>query len=113
MSGVKGRSGRKRKIRNIVKYFNDMIDLNSAKLVDITIEKALQGDREMIIYCWDRRLGKPTQQTSLDISGGEALSAAYVMNLFRMIRAERERLELEERKPTLELEEGKGENGGE
>ena len=98
MAGVVGRSGRKRKVRNIQKYFNDAIDLNSPRLIDITVQKALEGDREMIIYCWDRRLGKPQQSTNLDISGGEALTASLVANLFAMLAAKKKEMELEQQK---------------
>ena len=93
MAGVKGRSGRRRKVRNILKYFNDQVDLNSAKLIDVTIEKALEGDREMIIYCWDRRLGKPKQSTDIDITGGEELTAGLVAQLFTMLATRRKELD--------------------
>ena len=85
MAGVKGRSGRKRKIKNIQKYFNDQIDLNSPRLIDITIQKALEGDREMIIYCWDRRLGRPKQSSTVELEGGEKLSSVLVQSLFAAI----------------------------
>ena len=85
MAGVKGRSGRKRNIRNILDYFNSEVDLCSQELVDITIKKALDGDREMIIYCWDRRLGKPKQQTELTGKGGSELGEGLMVKLFQMI----------------------------
>jgi len=93
MSGKKGRSGRKRTARNIVKYFNDQIDLHSTELVDVTIQKALGGDREMIIYCWDRRAGKPTVKTDLKMEGVEMLGTGAVVKLFQLMSERKRELE--------------------
>mgnify|MGYP001590737713 CR=1 FL=1 len=90
--GVKGRSGRKKSPRNATRYFNELYDENSFELSKLTIEKALEGDRELLIYCHDRRLGKPKVQAELTGAEGEALGAGLIMKLFQMID-ERKRLQ--------------------
>lgn len=94
MSGVKGRSGRKRNPRNAMRYFNDLYDLNSFDLVKVTIEKALAGDKELLIYCHDRRLGKPKQ--AVDVSGGRDLGAGIVVELMALLTSKQK--EIEERR---------------
>lgn len=86
MSGIKGRSGRRRGIRSALHYFNQLYDTNSYELADITIQKALAGDRELLIYCHDRRLGKPKQQTELTGGEhiGEHLGAAMITEIFKV-----------------------------
>ena len=58
MSGVKGKSGRKPGIKNITQYLYKEIDNNWQELVDALLEKATNGDREALFYCFDRRIGK-------------------------------------------------------
>jgi len=102
--GKKGRSGRKRNPRNVLKYFNDQIDLNSYALVDITIQKALDGDKEMIMYCWDRRLGKAKATTDLNVDTGKGLTQAmFLMLINEGAKAEKA---FQEGKPTPLLEAG-------
>jgi len=84
MSGVKGRSGRKRNIANASKYFNELYDTCSFDLAKLTIDKALAGDRELLIYCHDRRLGKPKQST--DISLDADLPVNVIVGLLRAVR---------------------------
>lgn len=81
--GKKGRSGRKRNPRNITKYFNEVFDQNSYVLVEQLIDKAKNGDKEMLIYCFDRRLGKPKATT--EIEGGEALGAGIVLQILQLV----------------------------
>ena len=90
MAGVKGRSGRKRNPRNATRYFTELYDDNSYELAKTTIDKALSGDRELLIYCHDRRLGKPKQQTEL--TGGEKLGSGVMVEVFKAIAEERRRL---------------------
>ncbi len=52
----------------------------------------------MLIYCFDRRLGKPKAQTEIDIGGGELLGAGVVVKLFEAMAQRRRELELEYRK---------------
>ncbi len=91
MSGVKGRSGRKRDVRNIQKYFNEAFDLRSKELVEALIEKAQEGDIQSLVYVFDRRLGKPKQQT--EITGGEKLGQGAILELLKVVQEERQYIE--------------------
>ena len=96
--GVKGRSGRKKDPRGATRYFNELYDEHAFELAELTIERALNGDRELLIYCHDRRLGKPKQQTDLSIEGGEMLGGGAILELFRQLAQYRQELIAEERK---------------
>ena len=85
--GAKGRSGRKRNPRNAARYFNELYDASSFELAKVTIDKALAGDRELLIYCHDRRLGKIPQQSKVDL-GGE-ISVGTLVRLLGMIQQRR------------------------
>lgn len=74
MSGVKGKSGRKKDPKGATKYFNELYDENAFNLAEITIQKALAGDKELLIYCHDRRLGKPKLHTDITIDSDLALN---------------------------------------
>ena len=91
--GKKGRSGRKKSITTIVREAMDKNASHLPALFDKLLELALAGDREAAIYLLDRSLGKPKQDTMLDISGGEELSAGLVTQLFAMLAAKRRELE--------------------
>ena len=67
--GKKGLSGRKRSPGTVMKYLTEKIDDNWPRLVDALIEKALGGDKEMIQYCFDRRLGKPKVEIGTKVTG--------------------------------------------
>ncbi len=95
--------GRKKKATT---YFNELYDNKAWELANVTIEKALAGDREMLIYCHDRRLGKPKAVTEIDLSGGEQIGAGVVKELMTILTARWK--ELEQRK----LGEGKLIEGG-
>lgn len=104
MPGVKGKSGRKRNIRNIQKYFNQQFDLKSNELVEKLLEKAADGDRELLIYVFDRRIGKPKAQTDVNLSGMEELGAGAVAKLFMILAEKRRELEEAERPLLVEVE---------
>jgi len=97
MAGKKGRSGRKKSPRNVMRYLTECIEDNAYELAKALVDKALDGDRESLVYCFDRIGGKPQQSTNLDITGGEALTASLVVSLFAMLAAKRKELELESR----------------
>ena len=85
--GKKGLSGRKRSPGTVMKYLTEKIDDNWPRLVDALIEKALGGDKEMIQYCFDRRLGKPKVVT--EIEADEGLSkVAFIIAMKAIIEAE-------------------------
>jgi len=91
MAGVKGRSGRKKNPTNVARYLTEQIDDHWGELVDAFIQQALKGDREMLLACFDRRLGKV--KTSIELEGGQELTAAIVTRLFAVL-AEQQRARL-------------------
>ena len=99
MAGVKGRSGRKRNIRNIQKYYNEQFDLRSASLIETLLDEASKGNAAALVYAFDRRFGKPKQQTDLDL--GEGFGVGVLVKLLGMIEA-----------PRLEITEGREEQEG-
>ncbi len=108
MSGVKGRSGRRRNPRNALRYFNELYDAKSFELAEVTIEKALSGDREMLIYCHDRRMGKPKAQVDIT-SDGKELGVGIVTKIYEFMAAKRRELGSEgllQGKDTSQLGEG-------
>ena len=108
MSGVKGRSGRKRNFKNAMLYLNETLDANWFDLVDALLEKAKNGDKECLMYCFDRRLGKPTAVMGVE---GEGLSKLLFMAVLEAGAEARRMIDI----PTqdvIQLGEG-GENGQE
>lgn len=103
MSGVKGKSGRKPGIKNITQYLYKEIDNNWQELVDALLEKATNGDREALFYCFDRRIGKV--KTDIVIDGAGDIGAGVVIELLKAIAKEKspyiEPLALEQ--PTVEV----------
>lgn len=93
MTGKKGKSGRRKAPGTIVKEAYDIVDSKLPDLFEALIKKAEQGDREALIYLIDRRLGKPTQQTSLEIEGVEKLGQGTIVTLFQLLAQERARLQ--------------------
>lgn len=87
MSGVKGRSGRRKSPKNLMKYLTETIDSNSYVLVDALVNKAKQGDKDALFYLFDRRLGKPVQQTDLNLQGGEDIGVNLILKLAEMQKA--------------------------
>ena len=90
MSGVKGRSGRKKSPRDVLRYLTEEIDDNWADLVSKLIDKARDGDREALMYCFDRRLGKPKQQTEL--TGGGEVGVGLMVEILKSIQREKREL---------------------
>lgn len=75
MSGIKGKSGRKKTPSTLV---NEALNLVDQKLPDIfqaLIKRATEGDRDAQIYLIDRRLGRPKQETDLRVKGIIAFTA--------------------------------------
>jgi len=93
MSGVKGRSGRKGSYGYQLSKALRKIDIRLPELIDKLIERAMDGDREALVYLVDRRLGKPVQQTDMNLQGGEQLTAGLVTQLFTMLAARKRELE--------------------
>ena len=62
MTGVKGRSGPRKKRET---QYDDWIRANPGKIVsllEVLCDKGLDGDREAAIYVIDRVLGRPRQE---------------------------------------------------
>jgi len=71
----------------------DLIDQNLPTLFMKLIEKAHDGDREALIYLIDRRMGKPRQDTGLEISGGDDIGGGLLAQLFTIMQVKRKELE--------------------
>lgn len=87
-SGKRFRSGRKKSPRNLTRCFNDFYDENSYELILKTIQKALEGDSDLLKYCHNRRWGKPKQ--SVELEGGETLGAGMLLKVFEIIDERRQ-----------------------
>ena len=79
----KGRCGRKKSPLNVMRYLTEQIDSHWGKLVEELIKQAMNGDREALMYCFDRRLGKP--KATPEIEGGELLSTGVVLQVLQAI----------------------------
>lgn len=93
MSGKKGRSGRKKNLGTQIEESMKLLDEKLPSLILKLNELAEHGDREALIYLIDRRMGKPRQQTDLDIKGGEQIGAGTMVELFRIIAQKRAELD--------------------
>ena len=86
MSGVKGKSGRKRKSKTRSNAMHSMTLL--APIAVLTIEETIKGtnkDRlkyEAAVEVYNHNFGKPRQRTEMDITGGENLGAGLVQKIF-------------------------------
>lgn len=87
--GKPGRSGRRKKPNTIVNEAIDNLRKDLPQLFEQLRERALQGDRDSIIYLIDRAIGKPKQQTEL--TGGEEIGSSFFVALFEAIARERRR----------------------
>jgi len=57
-----GHCGRKPIAKEITLYLYSEIDKHWPDLVRTIITKAVAGDKELLQYCMDRRIGKPTNK---------------------------------------------------
>lgn len=85
MAGKPGRSGRKRNIRNIQEFYNRKFDVRSTFLIEKLLEEAEKGNATALVYAFDRRFGKPKQQTDIDLTGGDELGVGLVVELFKIL----------------------------
>jgi len=94
MAGKKGRSGRKKKPSTLVNEALDGIRQDLPELFKSLRDLAIDDkDREAAIYLIDRILGKPRQQTDIDITGGQELGAGLVVQLFKILTERQKELE--------------------
>jgi len=103
MSGKPGRSGRKRNVRNIQKYYNEQFDLRSSLLIDALLDKAESGEVTALIYAWDRRIGKPKQQTDIGLLDADQLGAGVVTRLMQILYDKSKELKEEEEAKKIAL----------
>ena len=90
MSGVKGKSGRKRNIANIQKYYNEQFDLRAPQVIERLLDEAINGKAEALIYSIDRRLGKPKITTDLNLDTGDLGKGLLLAAMTKFIEAKRE-----------------------
>ena len=94
MPGVKGKSGRKKVISTLVNEALLAVDQQLPAIFTALIKRAADGDRDAQIYLIDRRLGKPKQQTDLELKGGKELGAGMVTKIMEIAtQARREFIE--------------------
>lgn len=105
MAGKKGRSGRKKVASTIIKEAIDNDALNLPKYLEELSRKALAGNQEALQYLIDRHLGKPKQQTDLEVKGAVGLMTATEYRVLIEAVA-REKIRLESGQRPLELEIG-------
>ena len=74
MAGIKGKSGRRKTSRGTLAYFNEQFDKNSAKLIDKLFQEVMTGDKNLLIYIFDRRLGRPHQTQDLRVKAQRVFS---------------------------------------
>lgn len=75
MSGVKGKSGRKKTPTRLVNEALALVDQRLPDIFNALIKRATEGDRDAQIYLIDRRLGRPKQETDLRVKGIIAFTA--------------------------------------
>lgn len=61
MAGIKGRSGRKKVRSRLIAETLERVAQSSPQLFKKLLEKALNGDKDALIYLIDQRLGHPYQ----------------------------------------------------
>lgn len=67
MSGVKGRSGKRKLPSTIIEEALNRVKTEELpKLLQVLIDKAVGGDRDSAIYLLDRVLGRPAASISMD-----------------------------------------------
>lgn len=69
MSGVKGRSGRLPGFRGRTIRALKMMERSLPEATTILIEKVMAGDKDCLLYYFDRLLGKPRQEIDQNIRG--------------------------------------------
>lgn len=88
MSGKRGRSGRPRKPSTLVNEGLERVDQRLPELFEKLIDRALEGDKDCLIYLIDRRLGRPHQSIDQRIKGQVELTADAYLAALRQVRAE-------------------------
>lgn len=91
-----GKAGRPKKVKTQVKDWIKAHPFAVSALMQSLYDEGIKGDREAAIYIIDRIKGKPTQQTALDISGGQQLGVGLVVELFKILTERQKAIESRE-----------------
>ena len=113
MSGIKGKSGRKKVISTIVSEAIDAVRQDLPLLFVKLKERALDGDREAAIYLIDRVLGKPKVQAEIESKGD--INVSLLVALLELVHRESPKLIIEGEYDVLQrqgITEGSGKEGG-
>lgn len=83
-------SGRRKSPKRLVNECIKNTHQHLPALFESLTNQALEGDREAAIYLIDRILGKPKQQTEIDVNTRE--DALYAVAVFRALSEEQKQL---------------------
>jgi hypothetical protein len=75
MSGIKGRSGRKKTPSTLVNEALARVDQRLPELFEVLIGRAIAGDKDAAIYLIDRKLGKPCISVDQRVRGVIGITA--------------------------------------
>ena len=89
MSNEKGRSGRKPAATDITNYLYNQIDKNWPELINKLIQRAIEGDKECLQYCLDRRIGKPVAKQETILKGHILLTPDELEKESRILECDR------------------------
>ena len=97
MSGTKGHSGRHRESKTRGEVMRSLT-LMLPGAVDVIQATAAGENKDRLRYeaaieIKDSVLGKPRQQTDLDIKGGQEIGAGVVVQLFSLLQAKQKQLQ--------------------
>ena len=90
-------SGRKKKPSTLIREAIAADACNLPLYFQALSNKARNGDREAAIYLIDRHIGKPKQQTDIELTGGEKLGVGLIAEIGAIVAMKRKEL-LEEQK---------------
>lgn len=91
MSGVKGRSGPRKKLGTQINEAMALLDKELPGLIQKLIDKAEKGDRDSLIYLIDRRMGKP--RATVELEGAKEIGANLLVKIARAVIEKRRELE--------------------
>ena len=92
MAGKKGRSGRKKDSTWAKKYLEEAIDRQFVPMMDMAIEMALKGDKDMVKMLLEYRLGRPKIDIDNRFTAKIEITAGDLHNSLLAIREEEMKL---------------------
>ena len=90
MSGIKGRSGPRKKLGTQINEAMALLDQELPGLVQKLIDKAEKGDRDSLIYLIDRRMGKP--RSTVELEGVKEIGADLLVKIAQAVIEKRREL---------------------